>query len=523
MALPWSRETDVRAVLSNLPRGFINTYVEWVETQTDAPLAYGLGTALGLLASVAPPHLCVQGLPDGDVYPNVYVMLVGRQGIDRKSTAIKYGTRLLEDAVPGRRGDAPGSAEGLIQGLEEKPQQLLVYSDLGSFFSETQMRRGGNYATGIKGRLLPLFDCEPVERRLSRRLVRVEQPRLSILGGVNRSILDSYVDQTDWENGFTSRFVVVYAHRERIRHHRDKQPAVREYLKGFLATMAALAGTEEVWGDCVGLTNEAYRLLRCFTHGIEVTTPDDGSPRSFGPRARVRVMTIKVAHLLGLSAGLGWPIGPQQPGIDWKIDAPTMKAAIRIAMMMFTGALAITATSTGDLDMRQRSRVLYAVKPTWTTLGNVLVNAQILKRRANDVLVSLVAEGTIVQRKHETSGKVEYRRTGANSAALGVQDAMNDAKAILSEYSRAHIYGVPATPGISSIVVPQLPVPVSVSTAPSGNGASSPAPGSTAPGAVGGVPGAGPAPDPFTVDLRDAVASIFGGVRRLDHSGNPVQ
>lgn len=459
MALPWSSENEVSRIVSGLPQGFIPAYCQWSSQQTDTPMAYNLATALSLVSAVVPPHLCVKGLPDGDLHGNLYTLLVGRQGIERKSTAIRYAVRLLEDAVPGRRGNAPGSPEGLVTSLEEKPQQLLVYEDMATLFTATQRRSGGNYMTGLKGYLLPLFDCAPVERQRARILQRVEEPRLSILGGVNRPILDTYVDPEDWETGYTSRLFVMYAERERTVHTCNPMPAVRDWLSQWLANMAALAETQQAWGKCYGLTPAAHHYLQAFTHAVEVTTPSGGgaASRTCGPRARVRTQALKVALLLGLSSGYGWPPGPGSRGTDWQITESLMRSSIRIALMAFTGALAITASGAESIDMRNRQRVLDAIQPTWTSLGDILRNGRVLRGRCSEILRTLELEETVEKRVH-ASGVMEYRRKGASSHDLGVKEAISAVQAVIAAYRDAVTHGVPiSAPRTYAVPLPPMP------------------------------------------------------------------
>jgi hypothetical protein len=459
VALMWSTEADVVRLISAMPDGFVPVYVKWTMQQTDAPAAYNLATALSLLAAVIPPHLHVKGLPDGDLYGNMYTLLVGRQGVERKSTAIRYGVRILEDAVPGRRGNAPGSPEGLITSLDEKPQQLLVYEDMATLFTTTQQRTGGNYMAGLKGYLLPLFDCAPVERQRARVLQRVEEPRLSILGGVNRPILDTYVDQADWETGFTSRFFAMYAERERTVHVRNELPAVREWLVTWLTNMAALADTETAWGDCLGLSPGAHRYLTAFTHAVEVTTPTGGgaASRTCGPRARVRTQALKIALLLSLSSNYGWPSSPGSQGADWHIPENIMRASIQIALMGFTGALAITASGADGLDMQKRQNVLDAVQTQWTSVGSILLAGRVLSSRCRDILRTLELEGSI-EKRVAPSGDMEYRRIETTSHVRGVRDAIQAVQHLVDEYKRAVAAGVKTTPVGGSITLPPQPL-----------------------------------------------------------------
>jgi hypothetical protein len=137
------------------PRGsFIRSYLHYALHQTTAPLPYHLGTALSMLAATCPPEYGMW-FAGSKLYPNLYVLLVGRSGEDQKSTALRVGTRLLKAEVPTLLGDNPGSAEGLIESLATQPTQLIVYSEFGKTLASAQQK----YFEPIKTTLTDLWDC----------------------------------------------------------------------------------------------------------------------------------------------------------------------------------------------------------------------------------------------------------------------------------------------------------------------------------------------------------------------------
>lgn len=447
MPLPWSADQDVLTLVQRLPDGFVKTFVGWAANQTDAPLWYHVGTALTIISSVAPTHMNIGGdLPESGMYGNLFTLIVGRQGTDRKSTALKKGWVLLKEAVPERRGDEPGSPQGLIQSLVDRPQQILIYEDMADLFLLTQRRAGGNQLSGVKAKLLRAFDCDPVSHRLRRQVLREENPRLSILGGVNRPILDVYVDVEDWSNGLMSRFLVVFAARERLLHRRVPDPATRQWLVNWLGAMATYAPDEGAWGLCLGVDQQAEDLLTAFEHALHQTQPTRGD-RTDGPRARTRMMAVKMAFLLCLSSGFGWPQGPGVPGTPWLIPGSVMAVAIRFALMSFAGALAITYTTTGSRDMQDRTAVLESIRPTWTPLSEIILSSRLLERRVQAVISTLTTEGTIEMRTDAYNKVRDFRLTGLNAHASGVGEAARYTGEIARVYAEAAANGVPSNTG----------------------------------------------------------------------------
>ena len=76
---------------------------------------------------------------------------------------------------------------------------------------------------------------------------------MSVLGAVNRPLLNNYTTPEDWLTGFFSRFLIIYAHAERS-WSMDTPPAPPEMTDWFAGTLRrARAIPEEMWGKCVGV------------------------------------------------------------------------------------------------------------------------------------------------------------------------------------------------------------------------------------------------------------------------------
>lgn len=390
--LPWSSEATVLKIIDGL-EGFISTYVRSAMARTDAPAAYHLGAALAGIAAVFPPRMVMDDAMGGDLHGNLFVMLIGRQGTDRKSTSLSRLTKhILAKGAPGRRMEHPGSAAGMIRLLEQNPQQLLTYPDMGTFLSQTQNRRGGNQGEEIKIQLLPLFDCEPVSRVLSQRETACENPRLSFIGACNQIQLSSYTDPMDWSGGFTSRFVTFLAVRERLSLKRIKHVhgPVEDYLINWMRE--AIKTPPTAWGPYDGMTPEAHHMWKVFATAVDIVNPLGPGMETCGPQARTPMIAEKLAFLIGWSMSCSWPCNGGKP---WKIDGRAMNAAIQIALMSYCSALSIAATTTTSIEMQQRARVLASVRADWTPTREILTASRVLNKRFVDIAETLLKEELI--------------------------------------------------------------------------------------------------------------------------------
>ena len=409
---PWSSEARVVEALEGSSL-FVPEYVKWASGQIDAPLAYHVVSALAVLSVTVPPHLVLPGLPGGAIYPNLYCMVVGRQGTDRKTTAMNLAMRLLAESAPGKLGGDPGSAQGLLTSLAETPQQLVYYSDLSDLYARTQSHSGGNAIGDIKTKLLTVFDCAPQSKVLSKKAktIRIEQPRLSLLGGINPALVAAHVEPRDFDGGLFSRHLVAYARRERTLYKAADTPKLRAWLVNFLTGAAAMEPNS--FGPCVGLNDEAFAIWREWSERVELAIPTGPDARVVGPQARAPLMAAKIAFLLAFGTGAAFH------GEPWEIRLADMVAAIRLATISYRSALVLGATTEGSRDMRHRRQVLDVVGTDWTVFAEILRNARLLKRRCQEILESLEAEGTI--RRLQVAGEPHpyYQRTDLATSADG--------------------------------------------------------------------------------------------------------
>lgn len=146
--------TDADALAALPQSGWLRSYAEHAYAQTTAPLAYHIGFGLICLAATTPMDLGIRYI--GNLRGNFYVMAVGRSGDDQKSSALSIARDLLWHADPSMIGRPPGSWEGLIDSLGERPRQTIFYSEFGDFLSKANQP---GYFGPMKTSLTDLWDC----------------------------------------------------------------------------------------------------------------------------------------------------------------------------------------------------------------------------------------------------------------------------------------------------------------------------------------------------------------------------
>ena len=370
-------EAEVMVALPS--QGFLHDYVHHAAYCTDAPAAYHVGVGLALLAQTAPVglHASFGGVP---IYTNIFVMLVGPSTDSRKSASINVGRRILRDLAPNAEAEAPGSPQGLVEGLRGNPRQLIVYEEFGAFLAQTE--RG--QMSPIKTALNDLADAVPIGRALAKsRAGAIRDPRLSIVGGVTPDYLERHTEPVDWTGGFLSRFFTLYASRERTYDLPPGDPAGRNAAMMALKQIAQCS----VYGDFNGFTQEA--TARWIDWNRSVTSrprPEDVN----GAVGRAPGFALKIATLLS------WDYGEARSGRPWQIDLAVLEPAIRIAELHLKSVLSIGATLATSPDMRDRRTVLFAIAQHGPVGQAALITrCKMLNKRFTHVLATLQNEHLI--------------------------------------------------------------------------------------------------------------------------------
>lgn len=382
--------------------GFVRSYVEYASQCTDANIAYHVAGALSCLSQCVPENYAVPYA--SPIYGNIYSMIVGDSSKSRKTASINIAQRITAAAIPNSIGEMPGSQEGLYEGLRQQPKQLVVYGEWGEFLAKAEE----GYMMALKTSFTNLWDCLPVGRALAnKRQGAIQNPRLSLLCGVATDLLERHTEQADWTGGFLARFFTLFAEPER----EFPTPPVDDPLarKNITDWLNQLANPAVPSGTCLWLDVPARKM---WTDWYESMRPlRDGANRRAGAAcSRSSAIAAKIALLLA------WDIGDARSGYDWSVGIQELEPALKLTDLHLSSVLELGERVTGNKDMRDRAAVLRAIEEVPTPVGVILRGAEMLKRRAKEVLESLEEERSI---ERVTVGReVCYRRTPLAQAAL---------------------------------------------------------------------------------------------------------
>lgn len=222
---------DQRAIAKS-GRKWLDDYLVW--TKKSCPLApeiFHEAMALWLLATVSTRRMkLVMG--GQEIYPNLYVMVVAKTSLYRKSTAMNEAKKLLKqagleclllptDVTPEAlfdelAGVKPVNFESLsmedrrewLMGRAVAAQRAFIKDECSSIFANLKK----DYNAGLTELLLEGYQGDGGKLRKllkSKGLISVKDMCLSFLGATTPVMYAKYITNEETENGFVARFAIV--------------------------------------------------------------------------------------------------------------------------------------------------------------------------------------------------------------------------------------------------------------------------------------------------------------------------
>lgn len=187
---------------------FVTDYRKWAEEATDAVPSFHDLSAFILLSSVVANSVRLE-TSYGTMVPNLWGMILGDSTLSRKTTAMRMVMDLLNSMNPDMILATDGSAEGILGGLEMRPNRTSIFfrDELSGFFDSINRK---DYLAGMPETFTALYDVPSVyQRRLRKEIIRLENPVFIFFGGGVREKVYEVCKEEYVLSGFLPRFLVV--------------------------------------------------------------------------------------------------------------------------------------------------------------------------------------------------------------------------------------------------------------------------------------------------------------------------
>jgi hypothetical protein len=244
----------------------------------------------------------------------------------------------------------------------------------------------GTLITRRKGNIVILGNCGSTQRaKANNKIVRIDNPRLSISGGCSIPYLEKHTLAEDWTGGFMGRWLVLHGYRERLDPDPVGDPTLRQPLIDWLARRI-----DKKAGWCIGLDSEARDLWNEWFNDVM----GRNLPSTIvGIRSRAPTIARKVALLYG------WDYGPASDGQQWMMSTRELLPAIQFIELHIKSLVSLSKVLAEHSDARIRRTVIEALRECdgAGTLGEVLLKTKMKKRPIAETLDALCEEGTVVR------------------------------------------------------------------------------------------------------------------------------
>lgn len=205
---------------------FLAAYEDLFAKSTDAPVEFGHAGGLAVLSTIALGRRWIER-GASRIKPNVFMLLTADSSRDRKSTSVSIAVDIIKEVDARRVGPDDFTAEGLVSFMRHRGGENQQDDEDGEFDTKkivtksrivlpieefgTYLAASGSYAKTLAATMCRLYDGRRIEkvRASGKTVIVVEDPLVTMLGGVAYGMLERYADETDWITGFFTRIVWV--------------------------------------------------------------------------------------------------------------------------------------------------------------------------------------------------------------------------------------------------------------------------------------------------------------------------
>lgn len=299
---------------------FIDAYLEYTKNH-EASKKIHKWTAISTVAAAIERKIWM----DREYYvlfPNMFIVIVGRSGMTKKSTSTGIGTGMLRELPDFHFGPERITAATLIEVLSLSHKTFLHQNEKVShcsvFLYASEFKQ---FIDEVFGDIVPLmttfYDCQPnnsktpwIYRTKKNGETKVYGPCINFLGCSTEAWLSSVINQENTEGGFSSRILFVVerdppenpvAWPKVTEQMRELKPKLQDDLEAIYE----LSGEMKISPKAYMLFDEWYRFH------IKQVMPMFNDPRFSGYMGRKGDILLKLAMIKNVSRGDSLELSPE--------------------------------------------------------------------------------------------------------------------------------------------------------------------------------------------------------------------
>ncbi len=388
------------------PSGFIFDYLQYATLCTDAHPLYHILAASAVSSTAVSPHLDLYH--HNEMHPlHMFFLIVGSSSESRKTSAIKRVARLADPVFQqicqtANRVWWPqlASPEGIFEELAREPNRLMCLSE----WTEMHRLTGGKsgYWSHSNESMNLLYDAETMHRaRAKDQSMKVERPRVSILGASTPALIEDATTRVDWLGGKLARYLIGYASRPP----NIEMEASADYPYKVAALQEKLLVMCRPVPDMTRLTlsSAAWEIMRQWRRDEHWRDMRERAPEHIGPSfSRAQEHAFRLSAIYECSYSFPWRS---------EISPECMLAAISLIEWCYD-AMCKTFATTHDQDKSGVTKVisiLASVGSKGMTRSALLRRGKLTAKHLSDILVTLEQRGEVRHEQYTTDGRAGVR------------------------------------------------------------------------------------------------------------------
>jgi len=195
----------------DIPSGdFIEAYKDYSTQISDAPAKYQELMALTIISTLINRNVYLKW-GRRNLYPNLYVVLIGKSTVMRKTEAISGAIQMINTINKDLVFPSEFSQEALFNHLSDNPIGIISWAEFGGFLAGATK----SYKSDIKEFLTTVYDCPNFTRKkLVDKEYIIEEPFINIITATTIHWFADRITEADALGGFLGRFVYIPCKKE---------------------------------------------------------------------------------------------------------------------------------------------------------------------------------------------------------------------------------------------------------------------------------------------------------------------
>ena len=196
--------TDIKVKIP--ANDFIESYKEYTMQISDAPAKYQELMALSIISTILGRQVYMPWFNDSLLYPNLFIVLIGKSTIMRKSESMSLAIKMIRTINNDRIFPGQFTQEALFGLLENKPVGVISWAEFGGFLAGASK----SYMAGTTQFLTALYDCPDfLEKKLVGDSYKIENPCINIITGTTIQYFTDWLSESNTFGGFYGRFLYI--------------------------------------------------------------------------------------------------------------------------------------------------------------------------------------------------------------------------------------------------------------------------------------------------------------------------